>query len=176
MAAIERQYEYKPKWTVIILVAVFFGLCALVTGAQASRNDRGLVINGLIALGRDGATLFYWILTAASVGFVIAAAFLAGHRVAYRQHLVFRPNALIAPTSRWSRNEKEIAYRDVLGLSLTNVSGQRFLYISHRGGRYTITASMLPSETAFDEVCELLTAMVNECQPDTGIDKPVDGT
>ena len=162
MGSAEREYAYRPKWTLIVFCAAFFGLGTVVLGSKAARNDRGAVINGLIELGPDGATAFYWTLTAGSFGFVAIAGLLAFHRLTFRQRLAFGPTTLTVPAARWSRAEKEIAYRDVLGLSETAISGQRFLHVTHTGGKYTINAGMLPSKVAFEELRELLAVRVRE--------------
>lgn len=157
-----REYEYRIKWTMIVLCAAFFALCTAVLGAKAANNNRGVIINGLIELGPDGATNFYWALAAVSAGFIVLAGFLAYHRVTFRQRLIFGQAAMTVPVSRWSREEKEIPYREVLALSEATISGQRFLYVTHLGGKYTVTASMLPSKAAFAEVCELLADRIRE--------------
>jgi len=157
-----REYEYRPGWTTIVFGGGFFALCAAVIGSKAAHNERGLIINRIIELGPDGATSFYWVLTALSAGFVVLATFLAYHRVTCHQRLVFGRAAMTVPASRWSREKKEIAYSDIVALSETTISGQRFLYVTHSGGKHTITASMLPSKAAFAEICEFLAAMVRE--------------
>ncbi|MDR0780348.1 MAG: hypothetical protein LBF16_06595 [Pseudomonadales bacterium] len=161
-----REYVYQPKWTAIVLGALFFGLCAAVLGAAATNNDRGLIINGSLELGQSAATTFYWILSALSAGFVILSAFLAYHRLTFQQRLVFSATALSAPASRWSRKKQTIAYRDITALSQAKVSGQTFLYLTHTGGKYTLAAAMLPSKTAFTEVCELLTTRIAAVRAD----------
>lgn len=174
MDDIERAYDYKPKWTLIVCCALFFGLCAVVLGVKAAGNDRGLIINGIIELGPDGATIFYWVLCVCGVGFVAISAFLAYHRVTFHQRLAFGSTAVILPRSRWSPEEKVIVYRDISALSTARIHGARFLYVTHPGGTSTIMASMLPSKAAFDEVCELLEAKVrasklvenNQAEPD----------
>jgi hypothetical protein len=160
----EREYEYRPKWTMIVLCTAFFGLCTAVLGVKAARNDRGAIINGIIELGPDGASAFYWVLAALSGGFVVVGVFLAHHRFTFHQRVVIGPDSLTVPARRWSGEEKEIAYRDVRSLSEWSVSGQRFLYVMHVGGKYTITASMLPSKSAFEELCQLLAARVGEAR------------
>src|SRR5262249_44457522 len=156
---------YKPRWTLIVFCAVFFGLVAVILGAKAHGNDRGIILNHVIKLSPSGATTFYWVLCACSIGFVAIAAFLACHRLIFRQRIAFGPTALLVPASRWSSAEQQIGYRDVQALFIDQVSGQRFLYVTHSGGQYAITASMLPSKAAFEEVCELLAAKVRELQP-----------
>ena len=64
------QYDYRPKWTMIVFCALCFGACAVILGAKASGNDRGLSVSGIIELSTDVATVFYWVLTVLSVGFV----------------------------------------------------------------------------------------------------------
>jgi hypothetical protein len=71
---------------------------------------------------------------------------------------------MTVPASRWSRGEKTIAYRDIEALSQTAVNGQKFLYLKHPGGKYTITASLLPSKAAFTEICALLAARVQDAR------------
>lgn len=164
MNDIEREFEYEPTWTTIMMCSACISVCAAVLGIKAANNDRGLIINGIIELEPSGATIFYWILTACSIGFVAAAVIMVYHRLTYRQRLAFGRSALIGPTSRWSREEMEIAYRDIHELSTVTIGGQRFLYITHQGGKYTVTASLLPSKAAFEEVCELLAAKVRELQ------------
>lgn len=165
MEGVEREYEYKPRWTLIVFCAVFFGLWAVILGAKAHGNDRGVIINRVLQLSPSGATTFYWVLCACSVGFVAIAAFLACHRLTFRQRIAFGPTALLVPASRWSSEEKQVGYRDIEALSIAQVSGQRFLYVTHSGGKYAITASMLPSKAAFEEVCELLAAKVRALPP-----------
>src|ERR1051326_7969529 len=130
MGSVEREYAYKPRWTLIVFCTVFFGLVAVILGVQAHGNDRGVILSRVIKLSPSGATAFYWMLCACSVGFVAIAALLACHRLIFRQRIAFGPTALLAPASRWSSTEKQIAYRDIQALSRTQVSGQRFLYVT----------------------------------------------
>ena len=164
MGGLEQEYEYKTKWTAIVLCAAFSGLCTVVHGSKALSNDRGLIINHIIELGTDGATTFYWFLTSGSAGFVVATAFLAYHRVAFRQRITFGPAGVTIPASRWSRDKKEIAYRNIQALSPATLGGQYFLYVMHSGGKYVITASMLTSKAVFEEVRDLLAAKVREAR------------
>lgn len=159
---IERQFDYRPKWTAILFCAVFFGLCAVVLGAKAANNERGLVLNGIIELGPEGASIFYWVLCGFSVAFVIMAVFLALHRAVLRQRLAFAQTALLVPRSRWSNQERHIEYDDIQAVTTGEISGQHVLYVHHTGGKYTIVASMLPSRAAFEEVRALLNGKLLE--------------
>jgi hypothetical protein len=56
---VEREYDYRPRLTLIVFVAAFFGLGAVVLGSKAARNDRGVIISHAVELGPDEATAFY---------------------------------------------------------------------------------------------------------------------
>jgi hypothetical protein len=156
MCAVVREYDYKPRWSLILLCGGFFALCLAVLGTKATTNDRGLVINGIVELGTDSASVFYWALTAVSAAFVLLSLLLVYHRIALRQRLVLGEFALLVPRTRFSRDPVEIAYRDIKGMARMSMNGQQFLYVTHSGGRYTINATMLPSRVVFEEVCDLL--------------------
>ncbi len=85
-------------------------------------------------------------------------------RLTVTQRIALGPKALTVPASRWSADETEIAYAAIAGLSEAKLNGQRFLHIDHIGGRFTLTASLLPSKAAFDEVRDAITAEVLACQ------------
>jgi hypothetical protein len=72
---------------------------------------------------------------------------------------------LVVPGWWWSRHEMIIPYREIVGLAERTVNGQRFFEVIHDGGKFTLTATMLPSRAVFDEVCERLTATVREHAP-----------
>jgi len=157
MTTIDREYEYKSSWAVIIFCAIFFGAGAAVLGNAAATNDRGLVINGIIPLTQNGATTFYWFLCALSIGFVAISALLTVHRLTHHQRIAFTPQSIILPSSRWSSEETTINYDDITSLSGAKVNGQRFLYVFRNDGKqFTIAASLLPTRGSFNEVGELL--------------------
>jgi hypothetical protein len=156
MSGVEREYEYKPSWAAILLGGGFFALCAAFFVVRAGGNDRGLIINGVIRLSPEGATIFYWVLFGLSAAFVAAAALLVLHRLNLRQRIAFTPDAVLLPKSRWSSEERRVAYSAITGLSRSEVYGQRFLRVSYDGGAVEIAASMLPSREVFEEVTALL--------------------
>jgi hypothetical protein len=147
------QYDYRPKWTLIILCALFFGACALVLAVKANGNERGLTINGIIELSAESATVFYWVLAALSIGFVAAAGFLAIVRLTVHQRIALGETSITIPRSRGSSEETVVPFGEIVELSTSEVSGQRFLKIVHNGGKFTLTASMMPRKEDFDEIC-----------------------
>ncbi len=160
MRATEREYEYKARWSTIVVAAILFGAAAIVLAAKAESNDRGLVINGIVELSTDGATLFYTVLSAVSIVFVILAGILACLRIAAPQRVALTRESVVVPRSSWSRRETSVGFRDITGLSVSEVYGQRFLKVLHAHGKVTLAASMLPRREDFDDICGEIAARV----------------
>jgi hypothetical protein len=154
----DRHYDYRPKWTTIILCGGFFGACAFILGREAQKNNRGLIINGIIDLSPRGATIFYWVLAALSVGFVVVAGFLIIVRLTLHRRIGLTRTSISIPRSRWSNEERVVPFAEILRLSQSEAYGQRFLNIEFIGGKFALTSSLLPSKADFKEIC----AAVNE--------------
>jgi hypothetical protein len=148
MTDVEREYDYHSKWPALLLTAGHWALCAAVAGYTAA--NRWPV---------DWPAL-YWAVCAASAALLARAGLRIAARLSFRHRVAFTKTCLLVPRSSWSPDEMAIAYRAITGLSLTTsaVSGTRRLQVMHAGGRYTIAAPLLPTQAAFAEVCEGLTA------------------
>ena len=68
----DRQYEYKANLPTLLLGVLLFGVAALFFSYKAQSNVRGLIINGIITLSPEGATIFWWVFAGLSVAFVLA--------------------------------------------------------------------------------------------------------
>jgi hypothetical protein len=152
----ERVFHYRPRWSAIIWGALFFGAAAAWFCVKALHNDRGLILNGIIRLSPANATIFYWVMSGLGAGFVVAAVLLVGVRLMNPQRIMLTDDSLTLPRSRWSSQEQHILLREIGGVQLTEVYGQRFAYILHPGGKATIAASMLPNDADFDELLQAL--------------------
>lgn len=153
---IEREYEYKPSWLIILAGGGMFGFAAVFFAARANANDRGLIINHVIELSENGAANFYWILCFLSLCFVAVTIAMTFHRLRFRQRVALTANGIILPASRWSAGEKFIEYKNISRLSETNINGQNFLYVFHADGKDIINRSMLPSREVYREIIESL--------------------
>jgi hypothetical protein len=157
MSAVEREYSYQSKWTLILGCIAFFALGAVVLAVKATRNQRGLLLEGVIELGPEGATRFYWGLAACGLGFVSLGAFLAYQRLRFRQRVALTATSLLVPKSNFSHEEIEIRYRDIEKLVQQSINGQHFLKIVRTSGKnYSLLASKLPSNADFSDFVYLL--------------------
>lgn len=147
-----QEYEYKPRWSAILLAMLFFGACAACGVVKAHWNNRGLIIEGIIRLSPQGATVFWWIYTALSMGIVLFCVFLGIRRLIQTQRIVLTPNAIIVPKSRWSSDEITILYAKITDVWETKKYNQKFLHISYQEGKSTIVASCLPTERHYYDI------------------------
>ena len=147
MADIERQYEYKLRWSHVLLVGGFSIFLAASLIARASPEDLGLL---------------YWIVLVVSFAGVAWSGVLAVDRLFFRRRVAFTSTSLLLPKPWSFWQEEAIDYQAITGLDVSKVAehGPRCLYLTHGGGRREIPEAMLPSRAAFEEVCALLTARV----------------
>ena len=133
--------------------SALFGAGALFMGHEAMVNDRGLIINGLIHLGPDGATIFYWCIAAVCGAFVAVGvpAFIVGLMSSHRVTLT--ATDISAPRFGFSRTPTLVKLNDVQHVNVQVVQKQRFLNIHHASGKLTINESYLPSRAVFEELC-----------------------
>lgn len=154
------RYDYRPKTWVMALAGLFFAGCAVVLVQSARHNDRGMVINGLITLDLGQATLFLWVLAALSALFVGAGVYGVIRSVGVAQQIVIDRHGITAPKGGMSSAIVTVPFADITDLQMRQVQSQHFLVIHHRGGKLTITGSMLPSKAEFEE---LATTVADRC-------------
>lgn len=153
-------HPYKPKPWLMVLAILFFGACGWFIGQKAMLNDRGLIINGLFHLEREGATNFYWVLAALSTAFVVIGVPALFIGLFSSRRLVLTETEIIAPKNGFSRTLVTVSLAGVRQLAVRQVQKQRFLEITHERGKLTIIESMLPGGQAFDELCAAVAARV----------------
>lgn len=154
-----REYEYKPRWSVILLGILFFGALAVVSAALAHWKQ-GIVRFDITILSPEAAEVFWWCWVAVNLGFILYCVLLAVLRLIRTQRIVLTPTAVILPKSRWSSAEITIPYLVITDLSFSQANGQRLLRIRHAGGTVTISSWFLHTNEHFDQVRYLLEELV----------------
>lgn len=150
------RFPYNPKWWAILACFVFFGTCSAFMAHKAATNSVGAILNGIITLGPTGATAFYWVISGLSAGFVVMALLLTARRISSPQVLELGTEALLLPHGRFQQQTSRIAYSDIQAVSEVQVSGQKFLYVTAGGLRFTITASLLPDAETYAAIRDFL--------------------
>ncbi len=140
-------YDYRPNAGKMALGIVFFAACAVYGFVDASGDHRAMLIDGLIYLAPDQATVFRWALAFASVGLAaggvlgLVQALMGDLRLHVGDEAVEMPKSLFRPGT------VTIAYRDIVSLSVTAVRRQRFLRLKTAKGRFNIVEARLTRET-----------------------------
>ncbi len=138
MEPLDREYEYKPRWSHILLAgSLSGGLAAIVA-----------------ALGHWTHAIFVSLVAIANWGFLVV------RRLFRPQRIVFTSTAVILPKSHWSSAEITVPYMAITDLSVSHFIGQRLLTTSHAGGKTTISSWCLPTDEHFEQVRYLLEELV----------------
>lgn len=157
---IERQYNYRPTWKVLLLVGAFFGTASAVFMYLALTNDQNVVINGVIRLSPFGGRIFYGVLAAVGATFVAVTIFLAYARLTSVQRIALTRTGILVPTGKWNcRDEAFIAFKDIEAIKILEYHREKFIYIYASGLRYTVVKSLL-AQGDFDEIMWALEANV----------------
>ncbi len=167
-------YPYHPKATTIILCILFFSACAAVLGWEAATNDRGLILNGIFTLSENGASNFYWVLAALSVGFVFMGVLIAVQRLTGSLSLQITDSAVHIPSGFIKKNITEVAFSDVINLSETAVQGQRLFCLHTPKKKYHLNRALMPSKADYEEAKALITAAIVDLNV-TNNEQDVDG-
>lgn len=158
------EYTYYPKPIILGACALFFAVCGWVMMQKALHNDRGVVINRLIELDAQGATIFYWVLVLLSAGFVVLG--IAGFIKGMSGQRVVSLNAydITAPKHIFAPNDTSILYQDIRDLQRIALNGQVTFIIHHAGGRLSLSRMMFASKDAFEDFSENLAGRVHEAR------------
>ena len=157
MSSIRKEYEYKAKWSILVLGGGFFGLGTALFIYLAITNDEGLIISG-INLSPFGARVFLLTIAGLSLLFVIGAAFAAYVRWTTTQRIAVTSNGILLPAGRWTSREHQVLFHSITALKKVTVGRQVSLHIYADGSQYTILKSMLPHESDFDDIVSPLAA------------------
>ena len=156
MPTIIKQFEYKPKWTMILVAGAFFLACTVVFAYLATVNQGGITLNGFIRLSPAGARLFFGLAAGTMCLFVIAAVILAVSRAGTSFSIAIKEDGLLLPSGQSRPKQDHVLFRDITEIKQAEFHGSAFLYIYANGLRYTVLRDMLPNREAFEELVAVL--------------------
>jgi hypothetical protein len=160
----EQVYPYRAKPGRLVWGIVLFGALGLFMLSMAGGNDRGLVINGIIRLRPDEATIFDYVIAVLCLAFVPLGLFSLYIALTRKTVLVLGPSTITAP-SGIRKQERTVAYSDIKSIQHRAVRSQEFLTITPRAGKaMSIAASLLPSKAVFATVRAELNARAKAAQ------------
>lgn len=149
-------FTYKAKPAPVIGAILFFGLGGWFMNETAKTNQRGLIIEHLIHLSPEQATLFYHGIALLSLGFVLLALFVIPQLFIHRE-LVLEHDAAILPVGFFSKRQQRIPLDSIHDVRITTVRKKyTFVTIYHDAGKTKINGSMLPNAGDIDLVLRWL--------------------
>jgi hypothetical protein len=160
----EQVYPYRAKPGRLVRGIILFGALGLFMLYTASGNTRGTVVNGIIQLRPNEATIFDYVIAALCLAFVPLGLFSLYVSLTRKPLLVLGPSGIAVPAG--IRKEKRtVAYADIRSIQHRAIRSQEFLTITPRTGKaISIAASLLPSKTVFAAVRAELTARAKAAQ------------
>lgn len=167
-------YPYRARLAPLLGAVMLFGAAATLFVHHGLTNDRGLILNRVITLEQDGATIFYWVMAGCSAGFVLIGVAALATRLRRAHHLVLDKTELRVP-HQWRDRTRVVDYRTVRGFELREINGQHLLVIETSAGKVTVAAIMLQSALQLREIADELDRRVKRArlhaggaQPDVG--------
>ena len=168
MRIIEHEYDYKPQWLGITFGAVFFGFCAIFFAIKAQTINHGVLLDGLIELSIENATVFFWVLSLLSSMFVGASLYSMYFyaRQVKNNRIEFASDAIIFPKTPMNPSVRVVEYRTISNLAIVHVKRIRILRVTYIGGSASISSSLVKSDATFDEISSMLAAKVQASRSD----------
>jgi hypothetical protein len=160
----EQVYPYRAKPGRMVWGIVFFGAGGLFMLYTASGNDRGLLINGIIRLRPDEATIFDYVIAVLCLAFVPLGLFSLYIALTRKPVLVLGPSGITVPVGI-RKQERTVTYAAIKSIQHRAVRSQEFITVTPRAGKaISIAASLLPSKAVFASVRAELTARAKAAQ------------
>ena len=153
-------YPYKHKHSLKLWIILLAPPTACWFASRAHTNDRGVVINGLIHLGPQGATIFY-----SSMCLLMAVAVLfelwSAYRVARDSRCVTLSSTEISvPMLEHPGHTIILRLTAITDVLVETDSAGRHVVITHPSGQLKIFGSHLPDRKALEDLHTRLKAYV----------------
>jgi hypothetical protein len=156
----EKQFSYNARWSALCASGGFFALGSAVFACKAAANDRGLVIEYLINLGREGATTFYWGLAVFSALFVLVFIASALRRIVCPRTVGLDGSGLWIPHGFLQTQEARVQFSEILTVSERKVGRGATLRLRTQGRTYSIAELLLPSRREYDDIKSTIVSAV----------------
>lgn len=150
------RYPYNGSGRVIFACGAFFGAISALMAYTAIHNRAGLIIDGIIKFEPGGATIFYWVVSALSSGFVFLILLGLLKRVVNPQVLVIEADALLLPKGFFQTQISRIPYTDIQEFSEVQLSGQTYLRLTVYGQKFNVNAALFQDKASYVVVRDFL--------------------
>lgn len=151
-------YSYRPRIKPMLWCGVLFAVAGAYLMHRASTNHRGLIINGLIELGVDGATRFYSVFAVFSWCVVALALYATLSGLIRGPRLLLNEDSMVVPTGLLFVRYQTMRYADVRRIAEVTIRGQQLLTVAGVSSNVALLKSQFSSSAEFEEVARQLRA------------------
>ncbi len=152
---IERGYPYQIEPAIPIWWGATLGLGAIAFAISAMTNHRSLILNGVF-LPEEAAAIFYWVMSVVGIGAFVMSVHFAIQARLHPRRISLSQDSVSVPMLRWSSQVICITYSAISDIAEIKVRGQRFLYITHTGGRTIINSALFATAADYEPFCQSL--------------------
>jgi len=146
------RFTYKTKPWLMIAVALFFSACAFFIFQRAIGNDRGLIINKVINLSADTATIFYYVMAVLALALALFG-FLGLYKgLTQSQDVEISDTAISAPKGGFNKSIVSVPFSEITNLERTKIAGEEFINIHHNAGKLSILKQMCKNKDDFEKI------------------------
>lgn len=156
----EVKFPYKPNIATFTMSLMFLCGLTIYVGYIASTNTQGLILNRIIELSANHATIFYWSISVASGLLTLLGAITFIAALKYKKEIIVSGNTIIAPKSGISKKIITFDLNEVTDVYIQTIHKQKILNIVHPANKLSIPQSILPGKKAFEELTELIMSKV----------------
>jgi hypothetical protein len=153
-------FQYNAKPLTMGLCVVVCALCAWFFTNEALHNDRGAIIEHMITLDTGQATVMYWCFVGVMVAVVVLAIFSLVRTFTNPKFVRLDADSIVVPYGFMQRLSARIPYSSIEGITETQVSRAKHLYLHTRNKKYPLIAALLPSKQIYEELKAFLATQI----------------
>ncbi len=146
------EYSYKPPLIKMLVSTLFFAACSFVLFQMASKNDKGALLENVIKLDVNTATILLWFLFGSSILLCLCGILGAMSSITNPRKLTLDEHQIALPCGFLAQDTIRILYENINNMEELEISGQTFLQFNNKGKKYSILASHLPNKEAYISV------------------------
>ncbi|MGK0290936.1 MAG: hypothetical protein ACI86H_002399 [bacterium] len=154
------RFPYQTNKKIILSAIALMGAIAGVFLKLALENDRGLIINRIIKLSVQSATIFYWSLAIFVLSIVVLASFAVIRNIVEKREIILTDTSISSPKSGISSKIISIQFQDIIDIEVQKIQSQQYLYLFYPDGKLTIPQIMLPDKKIFEELVKQVTERI----------------
>ena len=158
-------FSYKFSWKNILVLFVIGLTLGLFMVHAAQTNAEKLVVNGVIELSVNQATVFFWAMSAFMFGLVFLSIMGLIQRIKGTNRIVLTSNGLWLPGPIWSGGEKFHEFSSIKSMKIVSVYKSTVLQAKTRDSKFAIASQNFSSSDEFEKVVAMIQQGVNASDP-----------